>query len=638
MNDKKKLFTWLAVLVAILVAGLGLAGVLTGQGWPKIAYYVAALSLLVQFSWLCWGLFAWRDRLWVRVSAGLIIGTYAMAALVGLAGSWSLHFSKFVPVKLSLLGKSISLSSPLVVTFDTSNASAAIAIFGIWALSVTFALGLALIMAALTPGHPVIAVARTFLHEAIRMKVAVIFIVLLAVLIPVLATGLDPKERLQYRVQFFLTWSVGVISVMLSLVTIFLTCWSVSSDIQYKQIFMTMTKPIGRWQYLLGKWLGMALLNLLLVTVSTGGVYAFAKVLQHQQALGVLDRVAVDEQVLTARSGTNAALPAGVSFDEEFRERVKTLQQENPDLYGNKPEDLPDKEAGNIKKVLIQRWHTIPPLMGKKYEFRGLGKAKQEDLAVHIRVVAKGNKVPEDGVFRMAMRANGRVIDVPPLIDQVPQVFPIPATVISDQGTVLLEVFNVNPDNPEATFATDVSFDPMTGLQMLFKVDSFEPNLVRTMTIVWIRLLFLGAVGITAATFLGFHVAALASMLVFFVALSSGFLSEAMTYYGGLPVNEAGVASWELVKVGVATFIKHIIEGKFYDALKLIIRLVGTVAIYLIPSFSEFDGSTQLADGLVVPTNLVTRAFVMICGVWMGLCALIGWLVFRTRELARVIV
>ncbi len=638
MNEKKKLFAWLAVLLAILVAGLGFAGMLTGQGWPKVAYYFAALTLLVQFAWLCWGLFAWRDRLWVRVSAGLILGTYAAAALIGLCGNWSTHFSKFEPVQIDLFGKLIKFSSPLVVTFDSSNASTAIAIFGIWALSVTFALGLALIMAALTPGHPVIAVARTFLLEAIRMKVAVIFIVLLAVLIPVLATGLDPKERLQYRVQFFLTWSVGVISMTLSLVTIFLTCWSVSSDIQFKQIFMTMTKPIGRWQYLLGKWLGMALLNLLLVTVSAGGVYAFTKVLQNQEALGILDRVAVDEQVLTARSGTNATLPAGVSFDDEFRERVKTLQQENPELYGTKPEELPDKEANNIKKVLIQRWHTIPPLMGKKYEFRGLGRAKKEDLAVHIRVVAKGNKVPEDGVFRLAMRANGRPIDVPPLIDQVPQVFPIPATLIDNNGTVLLEVGNINEKDPAATFPTDVSFDPITGLQMLYKVGSFEPNLIRTMTIVWIRLLFLGAVGITAATFLGFPVAVLASMLVFFVALSSGFLAEAMTYYGGLPVNETGYASWELAKLGVETFIKNIMSGKFIDALKLIIRLVGTIAIYLIPSFSEFDGSSQLAEGLVVPTELVTRAFFMICGVWMGLCALIGWLIFRTRELARVIV
>jgi hypothetical protein len=638
MEDKKKLFGWLAILVAILIAGLGLAGVLTGQGWPKVAYWVAALALLLQFAWLCFGLFAWRERLWVRVSAGLIVGTYAAIALISLSGNWTTHFSKLQPVTIGFMGRAVTVPLPFEVSFDSGGASTAIAIAGIWALSVTFALGLALIMAALTPGHPIIAIARTFLHEAIRMKVAVIFIVLLAVLIPVLATGLDPKERLQYRVQFFLTWSVGVISFTLSLVTIFLTCWSVSSDIQYKQIFMTMTKPIGRWQYLLGKWLGMALLNLLLVTVSTGGVYAFTKVLQHQEAMDQLDRISVDEQVLTARAGTNAVLPKGTDFSAEFRDRVKQLQEENPEMYGSKPDELPDKEANNIKKLLVQRWHTIPPMSYKAYEFNGLSRAKKEDLAVHIRVVAKGNKVPDDGVFRLAMRANGRPIEVPPLIDQVPQVFPIPAWLIDPDGTVVLEVYNGIPGRPDLTFMTDVSFDPYSGLQMLYKVGSFEPNLVRTMTIVWIRLLFLGAVGITAATFLGFHVASLASLLVFFVALSSGFLSEAMTYYAGLPVNESGMASWDLANIAVESFVKHIAEGKFWDAFKLIIRLVGTIAVYLIPSFSEFDGSAQLADGLVVPGALVQRAFVMICGLWMGLCGLIGWAVFRGRELARVIV
>ena len=62
-----------------------------------------------------------------------------------------------------------------------------------------------------------------------------------------------------------------------------------------------MTKPISRGQYLLGKWVGIVLLNALLVAIAGGGVWTFARVLQTGKERNPLDRIEVNDHLLVAR-------------------------------------------------------------------------------------------------------------------------------------------------------------------------------------------------------------------------------------------------------------------------------------------------------------------------------------------------
>jgi len=50
------------------------------------------------------------------------------------------------------------------------------------------------------------------------------------------------------------------------------------------------------------------------------------------------------------------------------------------------------------------------------------------------------------------------------------------------------------------------------------------------------------------------------------------------------------------------------------------------------------DVTPLVSDGRLVPTSMVTRALFWSGFVWTGLTGLIGWLIFRGRELARVTV
>ncbi|MCA9255355.1 MAG: ABC transporter permease subunit, partial [Phycisphaerales bacterium] len=67
------------------------------------------------------------------------------------------------------------------------------------------------------------------------------------------------------RVQMFMAYSLGFSSFVLALLTILFSCRSLSREIESRQIFGLVTKPVPRWQILAGKWCGIMALNVLLM-------------------------------------------------------------------------------------------------------------------------------------------------------------------------------------------------------------------------------------------------------------------------------------------------------------------------------------------------------------------------------------
>ena len=67
------------------------------------------------------------------------------------------------------------------------------------------------------------------------------------------------------RVQMFLDWSLRSSRLILGFLTIFVACGTLAWELKYRQAFITLVKPIPRWQFLVGKWVGVGLLNVILL-------------------------------------------------------------------------------------------------------------------------------------------------------------------------------------------------------------------------------------------------------------------------------------------------------------------------------------------------------------------------------------
>ena len=105
------------------------------------------------------------------------------------------------------------------------------------------------------------------------MKIAVVFIILLLILLPVLGVSTTGDETLKGRLQTFISYGLSLTSFLLCLLTIAISIYTVTNDIKEKQIFTVITKPIRRFEFLTGKLLGVILLDIILLCVFSSVIW-----------------------------------------------------------------------------------------------------------------------------------------------------------------------------------------------------------------------------------------------------------------------------------------------------------------------------------------------------------------------------
>jgi hypothetical protein len=279
-------------------------------------------------------------------------------------------------------------------------AAAAIAATGLWlagrplaagaiaaafGLAVAFVVGLRILRWLLGGGHEIAGVAGAVVDEALGSRAPVIFMVVLAVGLPILPLVLDATERLEYRLQFFLTWSLSAAAFLLAMVTIVLACGSVCGDIDSQRIHMTLSKPVERWQYLLGKWLGIVLLDGVLLAIIGAGILLGARALGRLPTVDAADRRAVDEQVFTARSSVQPEHPEAAAFEAAIAAQVEQIRKDEPAAFAADPAAV----RRRIRAERVLEWHTITADVVSSFVFTGLDR---ERIGARIRPAKAGTR------------------------------------------------------------------------------------------------------------------------------------------------------------------------------------------------------------------------------------------------------
>ena len=176
--------------------------------------------------------------------------------------------------------------------------------------------------------------------------------------------------------------------------------------------------------------------------------------------------------------------------------------------------------------------------------------------------------------------------------------FAIPVREVSSNGDLFVLYANLIENAP-----VTVLFPPETGIEALFVVDAFEGNYLRALSLIYCRLLFLTILSLAMGCWLGFPVAVLLVLIVFILGVASGFIADVLKYEGGQIQN----------------------------------YLIAQV-MSLIPKFSAYDPIPQIERGKLVPWKMLGQ-----CSLYMilfkgSILALFGYLMFKFRELARVVV
>ena len=382
------------------------------------------------------------------------------------------------------------------------------------------------------------AVARNLIREVLRMRILMVFVVLLACSYTGgfawwLHYGSGPADE---KVQTFLSYTLRFTTLVLSLLTVFISIATISREIAHKEIHTVTTKPIRRGELLLGKFLGMAILNLVLLVVIGGVSYGLIRVLAWSEPKTDYERAKIKELVLTARKAVEPTGPDPVKLREEVVSRVNEKIKELQSKEGfSDPAELMNVRADlmvQFEKEIVASSRAVAPGRYQVWRFEGIRPINRENGSVYIRYKEDVSVNPSDnktyGEWLIGPSDNLAAAEFRHFThDTIRTVheFPVPLSAVSDTGDLYVAY-----SNSPANGRTVVMFPVGTGISALYVAGGFEGNYARSLTAIYIRLLFIGILGLAAGAWLSFPVAVLVVLVIYVLGLSSEFVLEAISY------------------------------------------------------------------------------------------------------------
>lgn len=521
---------------------------------------------------------------------------------------------------LTALGTLVVAGSALLAGWT----QAAVAVAGIGFLTFSFLLLIRVASFLLDSPRQTLAVAHTVLREASRTRIALVFIGLLLVLLPLLPLGLDPDAPLRYRLQTFISRSLGLTFYVAACLTLIVGCATVAFEIRDRQIWHVMTKPVHRLQYLAGKWLGLITVNAILLVIAAVSIFTFIQFLRTQPVAsglsGAEDLQQVRDGVLTARVGSEPEYPR--LTEEQIRQRVEAVIERDPIL--STMAEIPPGRRRALREEVIAGFNaglrSVPPGAARTYRFTGLGAARTTGTTVSLRYKFYILRDDEHRTFpvEFIFNENPDLSIVRDFVPTMTHVLPIPAELISPSGELLVTVHNLFMPPPEAAGMGSINFEAQY-FEVLHRAGSFEGNFVRAMLVHWTKLAFLAMLAIACATFLSFPVACLTAFTIFLGGTVAPFLALSLRLY----------EPPELGRID-PTDIALLLQWAFQSA----VRGIAMFIVMMLESFGAYNPTQRLVEGRLIPWREVAGSGLRIGVLWTALAAVVGWIVLRRRELA----
>jgi len=473
------------------------------------------------------------------------------------------------------------------------------------------------------------AIARGVLIEATRTKMSIAFLVILLVTLPLIPIMLDSESPLRHQVQTMLSRSLGTTFAIAAFLTVFLGCATVAFEIRDRQIWQVLTKPVSKIGYLFGKWLGIVSLNLAILTIAGLSVFMYLQYMRTAPVAeglqGELDRLAVEEEILTARK---EALPIYETLtNEQISARVDARIEADSDLRDVEEIQilLRQKLRDEVQEEFNEMQRAIPAnengaTYSRSYTFEGLKKAKQLGTPLTFRYKFYTGSSDEQETYEAGFIYNGdlttrhKVTYVPTMT----HVTMVPAYLINDNGELTITIYNLLEPDPSFYYKGTMRFDK-DGIQLLYRVGNFESNFFRAVLVLLIKLSFLAALAIAASTFLSFPVACMITLTVFASATLSPYLSKSLEYYFPPSTSDFDFSN---IAVTLQWAFEHTVHA------------IASAMVFCLNGFGAQRPTNELVNGMLVSWGTVFKGFITIGFIWSGSALLIGSFVLKKRQLA----
>lgn len=418
---------------------------------------------------------------------------------------------------------------------------------------------------------------------------------------------LEGDNTLAGLMRLTISYNLTVFSAALVMLTIYASCTCLDSEFSEKQIYLLDVKPVPRWIVLAGKAAGVLILNAWLLLV--GGVILYGILMYQAKPVKGRPEQLSDayQQILVSRQSYRPDLPN--LRDEVQREQKRLIQEKRIDPTEWDQQRLQQQIAMALDKKLL----PIPFQGNRKFIFHGLPTENDSVSGVTLRYKLYGEREGESVEWLQTMW----LVHDPStaMVHQIQLVakrgttreIQIPASVISKEGTV--EVTLVNLTGPEeGKPAAKINIPLSDGLELLVPNGSFELNLFKAMSLMWIRLAMLATIGIFANAFLRGRVAA---FLLIGLAISGMVHST---------VKSALIPP------------RTMINAKTQDTADDTVRNLGAAFLDMLPDFSDTDPLPDLSVGRLIRWSKIFHRMIMDMLCRGGVFVLFGLWAYRVRE------
>jgi hypothetical protein len=451
----------------------------------------------------------------------------------------------------------------------------------------------------------VFAIAGLTWKAALRFRLFLVVAVLLLAAVVGLPVLIKDDGTARGFTQILLTYTLGTITALLGLSTLWLACGTLARDIEECQMQMVAVKPIARWQIWLGKWLGIMSLNAALLALSGGSVYAL---LQWRAGhLPPAEQAILRNEVLVAR-GSAKPESYDQAIDAETNQQLKERLEKNPGLKADWKE-----VRRQIRESIKAQYQIVPPGFPHEWKIdlgmaRHFLKGKPLYLRIKFNAADKSTSGTYGGIWRIGVPRKTELWQSEPmsLAPDTFHEFRI-APFFDDQGILTVSFGNMNN--------TALLFPLEDGVEVLYPEGGFGSNYMRGLGIIFCWMGLLAALGLASASFLSFPVAAFLSLGVLTLALSSGTMANAVSEGTLMGYND------HADKLGQSP-----LDSVFIPIFRAVLDVINLA--------KDFSPIESLSTGRSIPWMQLARAIGQILVLLGGIIGLFGIVAFSRRELA----
>jgi ABC-type transport system involved in multi-copper enzyme maturation permease subunit len=476
-----------------------------------------------------------------------------------------------------------------------------------------FLTGVLEIARAFTPGgiRRTLAMAVLTFKEAIRRRVLYVFVLFFA---PFLFAGWYLPKATEGQILFLVAFVNNAMTWLLLPLAAIMVSMTLPNDLKNRTIQTVVTKPVRRIEIILGRIAGfMAIYTIILLIMGGVGLaYLASQVTQEAADIGWTARVPVyatspspdRPPLIFVKNGVPRAQGTNVGKEWGYRSHIEGATADSAHWYFNfDPADFANQETVRAE-ITFDIFKTTKGNPTRKSDAKSgvwcsmTFKNPRTGESLHNQVFhVNNNRITELASLPGDMFKNGEIEVIAQCL--TPNQF---------LGMAIHDVYFLAAERP------------------------FQLNYAKGLFGLWLKLLFITCVSVSASTVLNGFVTFLFTIMVYVLGLFYNFLVAVIRgdIEGGGPVES-------LIRLVTQDNQVTLLEPTWYNVLAQrtdhVLLWVLEVIARIIPNLTTLDTTQYVAEGFNIPPLLLVRNALIVLGYVIPLI-IGGYFLFRSREVA----